>query len=121
MLMSVLDGLTHCVYCILAGYAQPFFPGTSRSGPSLEVFVALTVKGGSRLSSSRFFPYTVRWDHWQYGVVPVLESPLLAPGSEALLNLEESNTDLKVVIRSLLIASFISAGFLPPNFEDYNV
>lgn len=121
MILTILDGLTYCVYCILSGLAEPNFPGTSRSGPALEVFVTLTVAGGSRLQGAAFFPYRVRWDHWQYGVVPVLESPDLAPGSQAMVDASETNSDLRVLIKSMLVASFISAGFLPANFTEYQV
>ena len=63
-----------CFY-ILMRRGQIDFPGSSRAHPSLEVVVNRAGPEVIRSGDAAFFPFSVRWDVWQFGVVPLLEDP----------------------------------------------
>jgi len=63
-----------CFY-ILMRRAQINFPGSFRSRPSEEVVVNWGGPEVLRSGDTAFFPFSVRWDVWQFGVVPMLKDP----------------------------------------------
>jgi len=52
--------------------AIPEFPGSTRSSPSYWVHVSLSSSGPLQPGFGIFFPRKVRWDIWQYVVIPVI-------------------------------------------------
>jgi len=99
---------------VILGKASVWFPTSDRAAPSLEVAILATVAKLS-VKFNRFFPTFVRWDHWEYGVVPVIQdvaNQKKAARIKILLDRKDYDEVLKLLTGEI-IKSFRDRGFLP--------
>jgi len=97
------------------GKGSVWFPTSDRAAPSLEVAVLATVGGPIRPYFRPYFPSFIKWDHWQYGVVPVIQDTAnqkAASRIKTLLNRKDYKEVLKL-LEGELLKSFRDNGFLP--------
>lgn len=108
---------TACFY-ILAGQADPVFPGSTVAAPSRNVLVVRSASGGDliRAGDKSLFDLEVDWVYWQEAVVPVLNDPrfnLTNPINQDRARLENGSLFIRD-IEFALVESFREQGFLPP-------
>lgn len=114
-----------CFY-IFMRKAQIDFPGSSRAHPSEKVVINRAGPQVLRSGDAAFFPFSVRWDVWQFGVVPFLQDPTYQvfhsdgtrnQGNLALVRLGDYNTYIDHLADSLR-ARFQSLGYIPADPVD---
>lgn len=113
-----------CFYVFMRK-AQINFPGSSRAHPSERVVVNRAGPQVLRSGDAAFFPFSVRWDVWQFGVVPFLQDPTYQvfhpdgtrnQANLALIRLGDYDTYINYLAESLR-ARFQSLGYIPADPE----
>lgn len=103
-------------YLVLAGYAKPYFPNTTRSYPSRTVVVLPDGVGASGtvllgVRPTTVLPVSVDGEQWNRCVVPVLESPFFS--RENLATWSNPPLEILSLIQRSLGLSFESGGYGP--------
>lgn len=105
---------------MLLGSADVEFPNSTQAHPSFWVTVQLAPKGPLWAGAERLFPFQVRWDIWEYVVVPVLgnDNNQFFPDNGAErnhLNLArlDHHQGLLAHLKGVLVEALKAAGFFP--------
>lgn len=94
--------------CYLRGWVLLNFPGSTRAGPSHEVWILPSTSMPNALpvpSGDIGFPLIVRWDIWNRVVVPVVQGFVL-PGDRSFLTLIDA-------LEPLITGKLKDEGFIP--------
>ena len=130
MALAMTDSEIHqiavgCFYILLRRGVWNF-PGSSVAHPSLVVVVNRGTGEAIRGGDATYFPFSVRWDVWQFAVVPILKDPtyqVFHPDGTrnaqnlALIQLRDYDKYISLLAAALK-SKMQEVGFLPPFTED---